>query len=646
MDGWSPEALDTVSCTSSSDEDEDEDEEEGEAAAWGRAALLASFTEPRWVGAAEAIGRRASRSGVLSEDDAEDDQEQLRDSDEHDDYISDSGSATSQSETSSSSWTSLRDRQDDANDGPVDGAALIAHMDRAARCDGSMTNEWTRTEDILNSIEWADRAPWQNDVLPEKTLAFCQTSRRRSRRSRMSQLSGGSTTVSSIVSRSLSLHDFDHLSQSDIAGMADDVKIATVQEHLMRQDVRDATKASEILRDYAAKRSPQMALEARRQARARAEELRRLRMEDLENRDEFEEVCTILKTGSSSTSVEHEDTSVLTPLAANPMSPPQAEEDWLSKVPKLHEKVEQRPILAPTRCLRACLHKCTCRDAFPLAQTTKQIQRESANSLSDTSNRLAATSHKVAERPQLQRRHEKTVGLEETDVDQGIEKHQRELAETRTALLDRLAKAREIVRAEQRAGPSPQAVPHADIAASSGKTRTSTTQFRLPPAQGAPRPLSGNDRGSSSERHRRGGPSSGALDSVTIARCVERLPTERVLSCSPDEIIAQILAEGNEALAMGRHDAVIQVFEQALQVYPGHPTLAARLAHAKTVKREVNRVVGTWLRTPGASGIGSKRPSPSAIRSLKIAERCAAPIARKDCRPQRGLAYDCTRPRP
>ncbi len=670
VEGWLPAGMMDAgsSCSSLSEEEEEgegegEGQGEGEAGAWDRAALLASFTTPRWVSTSEAIDRRNNQLDATSEEDTEDEEERLGDAgdeDEDDFSMYDSGSATS-----STSWTALSDRQEDAHDGCVDSASLIARMDRAAHREDAVPNEWVRTEDILKSIEWVDRAPWHNEVLPEEAHAFGRGPRRRAggrRRDsrRLSQLSGGSTAASSNVSRSLSMYDFEHLSQCDIAGMADDVKIATVQEHMMRQDARDAAKASEILSEYVEKRCSQTALAARQRARARAEELSRQRLGRLEARNEAKDMVV-----SDATVVDQ------------PMTPP-LEAHFQRVVPKLHETVEQRPILAPTGCLRACLRRCTCRDVLPLSQTSTAVQGDRPTSLSDTGNRLRSPAQKVAEHSQPQWHSEKPIGLE-SDTAQAVEKQQRDLMQTRTALLDRLAKAREIVRADEMAGgadkqqswltgfskgvaPLKTPVPTVAarlrsrsagdidiatsesantaqaVAASSENTRISTTNFRLPPAQGIPRPPPRSERGSSvssSECHQKCVYSSAAADSVTNSGGT----TERLLSLSADEIATKKLVEGNEALALGRHDAAIQVFEQALQICPGHASLASRLAHAKGVKREVNRVVGTWLRAPGASGVGSKRPNPSAIHSLKVAERCATPISRTGCRPKRVLAF-------
>jgi hypothetical protein len=657
MQGWLPDDLDAESCSSS---------EDGEAAAWDRAALLASFTEPRWVSTSEAIDRRTKVLDASSEEDTEDEEERLSDDsyDEDDLSMCDSESATSRSELSSRSWTVLSERQEGAHDGSVDNASLIARMDRASHHDDAMTNEWARTEDILKSIQWIDRAPWHNQVLPEEARAFGQGSRRRGERrgarrdSRgMSQLSSGNTTSSSNMPMSLSKFDFERLSQCDIAGMADDVKIATVQEHMMRQDVRDAARASEILSEYVAKRTSRTAVAARKCARARAEELSRQRLAQLEALNAAEDMVV------SDASAEQEDGATLGDI---PMTPPKPEVDFQRAVPKLHEKVEQRPILVPTGCLRACLRRCTCRDVLPRAQTSKSILGDRATSLSDS---RASTSQKVTERSQLQRHFEKTFGPEH-DAAQAIENQHHDLMQTRTALLDRLAKARETIHCDETAGVadkqqkrltgfskiianpptrsrsasemgSEAANAAPAVAASSANTRLSTTNFRLPPAQGVPRPPPRNDRGGSVYslgRHQNSSCSSAAADSVTNPRQMERGATGRLFTLSPDEFATQKLVEGNEALALGRHDAAIQVFEQALQVCPGHAHLASRLAHAKAVKREVNRVVGTWLRAPGASGVGSKRPNPSAIHSLKVAERCSTPIVRVGCRPKRVLA--------
>ena len=68
------------------------------------------------------------------------------------------------------------------------------------------------------------------------------------------------------------MYDFENLTQDDIIGMADDVKIATVHEHMLRVDVRDTAKAAEILGDYVSKREKQAARVARQRAAAEAAE--------------------------------------------------------------------------------------------------------------------------------------------------------------------------------------------------------------------------------------------------------------------------------------------------------------------------------------------------------------------------------------
>jgi hypothetical protein len=698
MESWT-EGDDGDIDVSSSDEDE--------SAAWDRAALLASFSPPRWVAARErastAIERRRQRALLglghvqmgnseadtddENDDDDDDDddadydeeEEEEEDDDDGDDDERDSDSETtsftdSPSALSASSWTGLSDAAVDA----ANNEHLVARMDRMAQREASVSTGWARTEDILKGLEWGGRTTWRNELMPEETHAFGRDVRRRTeggRRDgkRMSQLSGGSTTASPRSSMSLSMYDFEKLTQDDIIGMADDVKIATVHEHMLRADVRDTARAAEILGDYVSKREKEAARVARQQAAAEAAELRRRQARDAAARAE---------SGDDGPTACGEQDNRPTAVTAKPSTPPQPEPEPepepQGKVPMLHDTVEQRPILAPTGCFRACLHTCTCRDILP----PPQVPKHSRTTDRATGKHGNAESQNVADGSKRQMHAAAEASARQSEADQVVREQHHELTETRKALLERLAKARELVRSEEiitnattisgggrdgqqleqqrltgfskgieppqplkRSSPMPppssatqmrarglRSLSSGDVSAAasaataaaaavgppatndSANARTSLTNFRLPPALGVERPP---------PRPRGVGASisvSAALGDQTAAQTQRRSPK------SAEERVMQVLAEGNEALAHGRHDTAVELFERALQICPGHASLASRLAHARSVKREVNRVVGQWMRVPGASGVGSKRPSPSATHALKVAERCATPV--------------------
>ena len=704
---------------SSSDSESDSEPVEPEDAAWDqeapwdRAALLASFAPPRWVSAE----RAAAFSGEQHDDGPRSDE--LDDSDSDSDSGSDayselsaSGHGSSGSARTPTGWLSGEAGRQ------IDHAGLIARMDRvaAATREESDAGEWASTEEILKSLDWGGRDTWQNELLPELSdpVGLGRNVRRRTDRScsgggasgwnRMRSLSGRATTAKPRIVSSLSQFDFENLTETDIFGMADDVKIATVQELVGRPDVRDIPRADELLGTLVAKR-------AKRQAQV--DKWAAYQVE----RDAIAAGCEVAAPDAADTpiadrhNVAHPAAGGLPPAEqprAGSTTPPQMLaqiEHWppqqqqpapqqlveiRRKVPLLSQKVKQRPILAPAGCFRACLNGCTCpaRDrGLPPAvpAVTKSLKRECTGSV----DRAIALCDSLGQ----------PVTLERQPLTQEEEEAERELQATGQALLERYAQARELVANEAAAvkadtsgsdsqqvqqqrqltglskgvpPPQPQlqrqpspppgvslspadklrarglgslssgdvgvvaSAATADAAAVDvALERTSLTNFRLPPAQGVDRPPNGSRQQQRQQQQQHGNGGSSAEPSPSAARRLqlrntyqqhEASHTHRSPESAEDKAMS-ILADGNEALSVGRHDAAIELFEKSLEVCPGNAALAARLTHAIGVRREVKRVVGQWLRAPGASGFASahRRPSPGAIHRGIVAERASTP---------------------
>ena len=84
--------------------------------------------------------------------------------------------------------------------------------------------------------------------------------------------------------------------------------------------------------------------------------------------------------------------------------------------------------------------------------------------------------------------------------------------------------------------------------------------------------------------------------SPAAVRVAARSDVARSPSHEMDAEATKALLAGNEALAVGRHDAAIQLFEDGVRDHPENVLLKARLSHARSVRKEVKRVVSGWLK--------------------------------------------------